>query len=196
MDLRALRLARGMVLAALSAALLSAGLVPASADASTGTGTCAPGQPGPDLCAGVSPDTPVVTWENHKYHRYLQVQGASTSVGARADAEPHSTSNTQKWDAISTTLCSEGECMSVIHFKNVHSGLCLTDFNRKKGVIATQQTCRRNNASESWFEQGNHKTGWSLFNLGNAQYLCVAPSRGKYWAKFATNLNNKTCIWH
>jgi hypothetical protein len=78
----------------------------------------------------------------------------------------------------------------------VRSGLCLSDYRRKKGVIATQQPCRRNNAPESFFEQGNKHTGWDLFNLGNAQYLCVAPSRGKYWGKFAKNFNKQTCIWH
>lgn len=183
-----------LIVPAALASLLTAGVAPASAHAVNGTCTLA--HPGRQQCAGASPDVTAVTWENHKYHRYLQVQGGSAAVGARADAEPHSKSSTQKWDSISTTLCSQGECMSVFHFKNVNSRLCLSDYRRKKGVIATQQPCRRNNAAESFFEEGNKHTGWDLFDLGNAQYLCVAPSRGKYWAKFATKANNKTCIWH
>lgn len=138
----------------------------------------------------------MVTWENHKYHRYLQVEGGSTSAGSRADAEPHSRSKTQKWDSIAASLCDKKECQSVTEFKNVRSRLCLTDYRRKKGVVATQRPCHGNNASESFFEQGNSKTGWDLFSLGNNQYLCVAPSHGKYWAKFSTRFNNKTCTWH
>ena len=70
------------------------------------------------------------------------------------------------------------------------------DYSAPVAFAIFQRIANCNNASESFFEQGNSKTGWDLFSLGNNQYLCVAPSHGKYWAKFSTRFNKKTCIWH